>query len=197
MRAGARSDRAPALSFEITGDQIALVYRNVASVAIALRELDIELLFSRQPFWQGDTDRFSWVAPAHTLRCDLPPTGTHAVPIPEGFRGRNVVVEVASGAIRRAQPHYAHDLAVVVAEPEGAIEVGRRGGARHRGAYVKVYARDLDGRVSFYKDGYTDIRGRFDYASLTAASLQRVARFALLVASDDAGALVLEAAPPA
>ena len=34
------------------------------------------------------------------------------------------------------------------------------------GAYVKVYARAAGGGVGFIKDGYTDLRGRFDYVSL-------------------------------
>lgn len=29
--------------------------------------------------------------------------------------------------------------------------------------YVKVYQRKRGGEVSFFKDGYTDLRGRFDY----------------------------------
>ena len=35
-------------------------------------------------------------------------------------------------------------------------------------SYVKVYARLKNGTVRFYKDGYTDLRGRFDYASLNS-----------------------------
>ena len=62
--------------------------------------------------------------------------------------------------------------------------------------YVKVYARLRDGRVKFYKDGYTDLRGRFDYTSLNTNELDIVQRFAVLVASDKNGALVREAAPP-
>ena len=40
------------------------------------------------------------------------------------------------------------------------------------------------------------LRGRFDYVSLSTDDLDRVERFAILVATDDAGATVLEAAPP-
>ena len=36
-------------------------------------------------------------------------------------------------------------------------------------AYVKVYARLKNGTVRFFKDGYTDLRGRFDYASLNGS----------------------------
>jgi hypothetical protein len=62
--------------------------------------------------------------------------------------------------------------------------------------YVKVYARQHGGAVAFYKDGYTDLRGRFDYATLSTDDIDHVERFALLVVSDAAGATVLEAPPP-
>ena len=53
-----------------------------------------------------------------------------------------------------------------------------------------------DGSVQFYKDGYTDLRGRFDYTSLNTNELDSVARFALLILSDEHGAVVREADPP-
>ena len=59
---------------------------------------------------------------------------------------------------------------------------------------IRVHLRG--GEVRFFKDGYTDVRGRFDYASLSTSDLDRVERFALLVMSDQHGALIREAAPP-
>jgi hypothetical protein len=50
--------------------------------------------------------------------------------------------------------------------------------------------------VKFYKDGYTDLRGRFDYASLSTDDLGGVRKFAILILSEDHGALVREATPP-
>jgi hypothetical protein len=63
--------------------------------------------------------------------------------------------------------------------------------------YVKVYARKQGGDVAFYKDGYTDLRGWFDYATLSTNDLDHVERFAILVCSDQSGAAILEATPPA
>ena len=87
-------------------------------------------------------------------------------------------------------------------------------------ADVKVYAKLNNGTVRFFKDGYTDIRGRFDYASLNApenasapsgtdmpangldypmlkpAELNKVAKLAVLVLSDTHGATVKEVNPP-
>jgi hypothetical protein len=50
--------------------------------------------------------------------------------------------------------------------------------------------------VKFHKDGYTDLRGRFDYASVNTPERQPIQRFAVLVLSDDRGAVIREAAPP-
>src|SRR6185437_9482148 len=54
--------------------------------------------------------------------------------------------------------------------------------------YVKVYAKLADGSVKFHKDGYTDLRGRFDYASVNTPERQAIQRFAVLILSDDHGA---------
>ena len=103
---------------------------------------------------------------------------------------------VAAG-VRRSIAHYAHDLAVEVAHGYGQVRVTRASTAAPLPAtYVKVYARHRGGAVQFYKDGYTDLRGRFDYATLSTDELDHVERFAILVASDQAGATVTEAEPP-
>jgi hypothetical protein len=62
--------------------------------------------------------------------------------------------------------------------------------------YVKVYAKLADGSVKFHKDGYTDLRGRFDYASVNTPERQAIQRFSVLILSDDKGAVIREAAPP-
>ena len=82
-------------------------------------------------------------------------------------------------------------------EPYGQLRVAHRATKKPLSkAYVKAYARGQDGSVRFFKDGYTDLRGRFDYSSLSTGDLDRVDRFALLVLSDEHGAVVQEAAPP-
>ena len=53
-----------------------------------------------------------------------------------------------------------------------------------------------DGTVKFYKDGYTDLRGRFDYASVSTLDKQPISRFAVLVLSEEHGATIREAIPP-
>ena len=168
--------------------------------------MDVELVFSRQPFVQGDVERFSFIEPGLVLEVALssaPPDaaskggGRTAVPIPTSLRGANLVVEAVAPGLRRSVAHYAHDLGVHVAHAYGQLRVVRASTqAPLPATYVKVYGRQQDGRTSFFKDGYTDLLGRFDYATLSTDDLDRVERFALLVVSDDAGATIVETLPP-
>jgi hypothetical protein len=59
-----------------------------------------------------------------------------------------------------------------------------------------VYGRFSDGDVRFFKDGYTDLRGKFDYVSLNTNEIDDVERLSLLVMSEDDGALVREVRVP-
>ena len=160
--------------------------------------MDIELLFSRQPFVQGDVERFSFIEPGRVLDVPLGAGGRTAVPIPADMKGANLVVEAVAPGLRKAIAHYAHDLGIQLAHAYGQIRVVRASTqAPLPATYVKVYGRQKDGRASFFKDGYTVLRGSFDYATLSTDDLDRVERFALLVVSDDAGATIVEASPPA
>ncbi|MGE3880178.1 MAG: hypothetical protein AB7I19_14040, partial [Planctomycetota bacterium] len=93
--------------------------------------------------------------------------------------------------------YFANSLDVRWVESYGQVQVFDRDGNRPAvGCYVKVYARTSAGRVRFHKDGYTDIRGRFDYASLSGAGAVDVETFAVLVASETAGAMIREVDAP-
>ena len=65
--------------------------------------------------------------------------------------------------------------------------------------YVKVFAQKVGGSASspfFFKDGYTDLRGRFDYGQLSGTSISDVQKFAIFVHNDEHGSLIKEANPP-
>jgi hypothetical protein len=189
--------RQPAFDIAVDRDGVVVRSQHLAQLELRFFEMDVELLFSRQPFVQSDVSRFSFIEPGHRETLAGPPP-EHRVPWPAPLRGKNVVVEAVGAGMRKAKVHYANDLATNLAHQYGQIRVQK---ASDQGAlaatYVKVYARRRDGAVAFYKDGYTDLRGWFDYASLSTNELDAVERFAILVCSDHAGAAILEAGPPA
>jgi hypothetical protein len=196
-RLAASAAAEPSLDLTIEAGTAHIQHRNVRECELRLYRMDVELLFSRQPFVQGDIERFSWISPGYSQRVALDGDGRTSVSLPAEFARGNLVIEVRARAARKAIAWYAHDLSVEVTAAFGQLRVLRASTQRALPAtYVKVFARSSDGTVSFFKDGYTDLRGRFDYASVSTSELDSTTRFAILVQSDEAGATVLEAAPP-
>ena len=52
------------------------------------------------------------------------------------------------------------------------------------------------GHETFYRDGYTDIRGKFEYAVTSGDKLKSVAKFSILVQSAEHGSQIKEVNPP-
>ncbi len=184
--------------FSVEGHAVTVSYQNLRECTVNYYLMDIELLFSRQPFMEDPSDRFSIVRPntsdsislsadAHELTFD----------IPAEYRSRNTIIEIVADGVRRSLANYAHQLLVQLVHQYGQLRVYRRGTNKPLAqTYVKVYARRDDGSVTFYKDGYTDLRGAFDYASLSTDELDHVERFAMLIVTGESGAVIREASPP-
>ena len=89
------------------------------------------------------------------------------------------------------------EMAIQLVESYGQVRVADEvSGKPIPKVYVKAYAQLNNGQVRFYKDGYTDLRGRFDYSSLSTNDLDNVKKFSLLISSEENGATVREAKPP-
>ncbi|WP_309629489.1 hypothetical protein, partial [Brevundimonas sp.] len=221
---GELSATEPTFDFKVENRSIALTWKNVGEVAIHYYLMDPEFSFSSSPFVSQDASRFAVIKPNKSATQVLP-AGRDAleIPLPADFARANVLVEVVAAGQRKAQAYLANTLKLALAENYGRCDV--RDSATDKAlsrAYVKVYARLRNGTVRFFKDGYTDLRGRFDYASLNsnetarlvplpheAAStgglnyqmlrpneLNEVEKLAILVLSEANGATVREVAPP-
>jgi hypothetical protein len=189
--------RQPALALEVAGKDVVLTHVQLERAQLRFYRMDVELLFSRQPFLGAATDRFSFIAPGDAADVALSPGGRTTVRIPDSMAQANLVIEAVAGPLRASVTHFANDLAVAVLAPYGQVQVRRAStGAALPASYIKAYGRLRGGAVQFFKDGYTDLRGRFDYATLSTSDLDQVERFGLLVLHDAAGAVVLEADPP-
>ena len=63
---------------------------------------------------------------------------------------------------------------------------------------MKVYTKLKSGEVRFYKDGYTDHRGIFDYVNANPApGLPSIERLMILTLTRSRGSSVKSVAPPA
>jgi hypothetical protein len=188
----------PSFDLRVEAREIAIDYQNLRQVRVNYYLMDVELLFSQNPFVQKYSSQFSYIRPNAMALVDLPEKETSvSLPLPEQFRNCNVLVEVVGAGQTKSQAYYSNSMAVQVIESYGQVRVTRADDSKPLPkVYVKVYARLKDGQVKFYKDGYTDLRGRFDYTSLNTNELDFTARFSMLVLSDEYGAVVKEADPP-
>ncbi|WP_145391730.1 hypothetical protein [Stieleria neptunia] len=188
----------PEVIVRVEDDTVRIDHRNTDQVDINLYGVDLELLFSNAPFARNDLQRIAMVRPtrADTLTMQSK-TGTARYPIPADLRSKTLLVEANVGASRNTTLYYGGELTTYVSEGFGQLQT--TDASSHRpvaGAYVKVYARYPDGSVRFFKDGYTDGRGRFDYTSISAADAKGAQRYAILVLSDDKGATLHDVAAP-
>lgn len=198
----------PNFDLSIEGKQIRIDSQNLKTVRVNFYEIDLELLFSRNPFLQDFQGSFSFINPNKSI--DVTVGGddvtngnesqknvTKMISLPPELQNRNILVEVVGAGQTKAKPYYSHSLNVQVIENYGQLKVTHQEtGKPIAKTYVKVFAQMADGNVRFFKDGYTDLRGRFDYSSLNSNSLDTAAKFSILVMSDTDGSLVRDARPP-
>jgi hypothetical protein len=191
----------PGFELEVERRTVTIRYQNLRECRVNYYPMDIELLFSRQPFMHTEATRLAIIKPQKSAVVALAAGDReHAFALPGEYHSANVIVEVVAAGQRVAKAYYANDLMVRLAPQYGQVRVYQRSADKPLPiTYIKVYARKRSGEVAFYKDGYTDVRGCFDYASLSTESadeLDHVERFAMLIASPEHGALIREAAPP-
>ncbi len=193
----AAASREPTLALKIEGVKATLDYQNLTEVTVNYYEMDLEFLFSTAPFVSSGTSRFSIIQPNKSVTMKLPKGKTaKGFALPKEYQASNVIVEVIGGGKKTSKAVYANELRTTLSESMGLLSVRHeKTGKPLSKVYVKVYAKTSDG-VKFFKDGYTDLRGKFDYASVSSTGLGKVERFSILIMSEDHGATVEEAEVP-
>lgn len=192
-----RASAEPTLGLKVVGSEILVDYRNLRELRVNYHEMDLEFLFSTNPFVSSDSGGFSVVRPNKSETIQLPEGDhEHRFQLPREYQAKNVLVEIVGGGKKRAQAIYANELRTAVSENFGILTVRHAKDDRPLSkTYVKVYAMTTSG-PKFYKDGYTDLRGKFDYASVSTSDIADASKFSILVMSEKDGATVLEAPVP-
>jgi hypothetical protein len=182
---------------EVSGEVVMTAYQ-MQEVTLSVYPMDIELLFSRTPFLADGGSGFAVIRPAAQQVIKTSGTGDQEkISLPVEYQKANVMVEISGRGQRASLARLANQLTVRKMEAYGQIEV-REEESREAlpKTYVKVFARDAQGQVTFWKDGYTDVRGRFDYLSLNDRKPEEAAELSILVLHPDHGAEILQAEPP-
>lgn len=186
---------APTLALAQEGETLCVTGANLDTCVLKVYPTDVEILFSKQPFGEAASarERIRCLRPAWTREVTLAGAETR-VKLPDNLRAKSLVV-VASGGDGRAEARLEmvpRSLDVQVSREYRRLRVRAADGKAVAGAYVKVYARrGATGEVVFHKDGYTDLRGVFDYAAVSTETAFKPDEYAILVLDEVAGAKTL------
>ncbi|XZE53298.1 hypothetical protein SH139x_005033 [Planctomycetaceae bacterium SH139] len=189
---------APDVRVRVEGDSLVIDHRNTEAVTINFYGVDLELLFSKTPFVRQGLQQMAMVRPGRVESLTVGKgDGSSQFRLDDVLSRQTLLVEVVSGASRDTTLYYGGRLKTYLSEGFGQLQVSdRTTGQPVETAYVKVYAKTKAGGVEFYKDGYTDLRGRFDYATLSTGDLASISSLAILVLDTERGATLHEVAPP-
>ncbi|MFO0911851.1 MAG: hypothetical protein U0795_02755 [Pirellulales bacterium] len=192
------ANREPVVGLQLDGRNLKLTTQNLDAVRLNFYLVDVELLFSTQPFAHQQQGQFALVEPNATKEVQIPAGETQTVvPMPDDLASKHVYVEVVGAGKSAGQLYFANSLQLVISDRFGQLSVrDAQTGRPLPKTYVKVYSQMQDGSVQFYKDGYTDLRGKFDYVSLSTNQLDNSTKLSVLILSESHGAVVRELDPP-
>ena len=106
------------------------------------------------------------------------------------------MIELSSVSAKAFETYFSTSLKVSISESLGEVKVTDKEGKCLNKVYVKCFARLKSKKVEFYRDGYTDLRGKFNYITLNNETLKDVEKFSLFVMDDNLGSVINESNPP-
>ena len=182
-------------SLEITqlpDGKLMLQHTSLQETTLSLYHIDLEVLFSKDPFLKGGVDSsLPPIAPNQSTTITLAEgRGETSYQLPEDFQQGNILVAAESAGTKQFEILDSRLMETRIVPLERTIQViDPANNKALSGSYVKVFAESGDGSITFHKDGYTDLRGKFDYLSHTAIDAASIRRVAILVSHPEKGSL--------
>ncbi len=186
----------PSLDLKTIDKKVQLRLKNIDSCDLNFYSMDLEVLFSRNPFAMQLSDQFALIKPNLSIVVDKSQDLVE-IDIPQELKGKSLLIEANASGVSSSINYYPNTLVAQISKNYGIAKISSAVSNKPLSSvYIKVYAKMKNGDVSFYKDGYTDLRGMFDYLSQNADDLQQIEKFSMLILSVDNGSLIKEAYPP-
>ena len=211
-------EKEPKLSFSIdnkTG-KLLILHSNISELEIKLYFIDLEQLFTRDPKISeiinkeknNDNsnikikDHFGFVQPNYSEIIKIPKekinkneNGT-SYDIPEKYKNKNLFIEIKAESIKIFDIYFSSNFHVIISENLGELKVVENNFKPIIKAYVKIYVELNNNEVQFYKDGYTDLNGKFNYLALNTDQLNNSKKFYIFVSEEKQGSIIKECNPP-
>ncbi|KAL4445666.1 hypothetical protein ABPG74_006217 [Tetrahymena malaccensis] len=201
----AQTDKQQVLSIRFDDKKIIVEHKNIPKeLTLTFYKIDLEVFFSKKPFLSNISEDFSYLQPSHTQVVQLndedknQSTATVSkFDVPEQLQGSNVYIQAISGPFLKAGvTYFSTQLKVSLYSDDAYLKITDQGNSLLSKIYVKVFSKNKSGKIDFIKDGYTDLRGRFEYLLSSSVNINDIDKLSLFIMSDDHGSLILEAKPP-
>ena len=195
------ADLTPYLSAEMVESVVKVSFRNQSRLHLEFYRIDLEVLFTQDPFESKLNSSLTNVLPflsqTHSVekKTDFQ---VSELPLPENLKTENLLIRVLDDSKQSHLLKYIpFNLESILNEEYGILKLIDKSTNRPvPKVYVKCFAKMTSGQVRFFKDGYTDLRGSFDYASMNTSGASKATQFCLLVLSKTFGSKILHSKPP-
>ena len=196
-----KAESTPHFTAEIKESKIQVQYRNQRELRVEFYKIDLEILFTQDPFEAKLDSSLTNVLPflvqttpvAHKNSLE-----SVSIPIPMNIASNNLLIKVVDSAHKslilkylpftlKASVNQEHGILKLL-HPETLKPIPK--------LYVKCFAKMANGLTRFFKDGYTDLRGSFDFASMNTSGASGAQKFRLLVLAKEFGAGLFESGMP-
>lgn len=136
------------------------------SLELNLFAINLELFFSSTPF--DDKNIVISVQPFKVIKVESKNGGEEKIEKPDEYSDI-YVIPTETSATKSGQvlaPFlWNNDSVKVKLLEDNGVAIVFVDGKPKPGTYCKVYAKSNTGSIDFYKDGYTDLQGKFAYAA--------------------------------
>ena len=206
------------LDFEINKEDKSLMIKsqNINEYFINFYVINMEVLFSMNPSVilsknvNNDNNNkqhsiFSYIQPNTTIDIgidekEISTLSSKKIAIPSHLENENLFIQILSSTLTISSPHFNHKLIIQKQENYGKLKVLTKNENNGKlvyvsSSYIKVFAL-INNKYEFYKDGYSDIRGSFDYAFISTDQLDKTTKFAIFIGHKTYGSVVIEADVP-
>ena len=97
------------INIEIKDKAISILYKNINKIIVKYYLIDVEVLFSRNPFMKKSTVDFNYVNPSEIKTYNVQKNNnenTLNITIPESLKNKNVYIEVSGNKKKEYETYY-------------------------------------------------------------------------------------------
>lgn len=213
-----KSKKTDILKAKLKGDMIEIRARNVSHVMVKYYLTDLEFLFSKDPFLAQGMSTFTYVQAnqEELVQINLEKTeegepkelSLTQIPIPENLKTKNLLIYVdknietlkpseESKKVKKSSTEkpilltfFPITFKLQIYPNSGLIKASDSKTFKPISKiYIKSFCKTQSGNIKFFKDGYTDLRGIFDYAGGVSMG-EKIQQFSILVKDESLGSIV-------